>query len=185
MVVVAAGSCDRSFQRAIAPKSFLREAPLALRARGTAWWRQTLIYLLRIPRPMGHSNQRVVLAGSWFKPPHPGAASSWLKGEGSRAAASSSDRTTADESWRVKLLYICAKWQATWAEDRALRGRNLSAVPVGQDRRAGGHAPPSPFLSEIGLNAMNPGVWGGAPEAMPFRRLDTRRMFFVCSTCAR
>jgi len=63
LVVVAAGSCDRSFQRAIAPKPFLREAPLALCASGSAWWRQTLIYLLRIPRPMGHSNQRVVLAG--------------------------------------------------------------------------------------------------------------------------
>ena len=140
-----------------------RGAARAMRER-LCLWRQTLTYLLRIPRPMGHSNHRVVLAGFWLKPPHPGSGPSWLKGEGSRAAASSSDRTTADESFLVWLLYFCAKLQATWAEGRALRGRNPSAASRGQDRRAGGHAPPSPFLSEIGINAINP--WGGAPAAM-------------------
>jgi hypothetical protein len=32
--------------------------------RGSTWCRQTLIYLVRIPHRLGHSNQRVVLTGS-------------------------------------------------------------------------------------------------------------------------
>jgi len=117
--------------------------------------------------PSGHSNQCIVLAGFWLKPPHPGSAASWLKGEGSRVALSCSDRTTADESFLVWLLCFCAKLQATWAEDRALRGRNPSAVPGAKiGERAATRRPLS--LSEIGINAINPGGWDGAPGAMQF-----------------
>jgi hypothetical protein len=61
--VVAAGSCDRSFQCAIAPNTFLREVPLTVSVSSSARLWQTLIYLVRIPRRKGHSIQRVVLAG--------------------------------------------------------------------------------------------------------------------------
>jgi hypothetical protein len=63
-VVVASGSCDRSFQRAIAPNTFLREVPLTVFVSSSAWllW-QMLIYLVRIPRRKGHSIQSIVLVG--------------------------------------------------------------------------------------------------------------------------
>jgi retron-type reverse transcriptase len=51
------------FSMAIAPNTFLREVPLTLSVRGSAWSWQMLIYLVRIPHRKGHSIQRVVLAG--------------------------------------------------------------------------------------------------------------------------
>ncbi len=63
MVVVATGSCDRSFHVAIAPNTFLREVPLTVSVSDSAWLWQTLIYLVRIPLCLGHSIQGLVLAG--------------------------------------------------------------------------------------------------------------------------
>jgi len=47
------------------------------------------------------------------------------------------------------------RWRATWAEDRALRGRNLSADPgvVSEDRAV---APPPPTSLAYNTNAKNP-----------------------------
>jgi hypothetical protein len=45
---------------AIAPETFLRKAPLAITASGSAWWWRMLIYLVRIPRCQGalHTTRR-------------------------------------------------------------------------------------------------------------------------------
>ena len=51
---------------------------------------------------------------------------------------------------------------SAWAEDRALLGSNPSAVPGAKIGDRGGELSP-PSLSEIGTNAINPGVWGRAP----------------------
>ena len=48
------------FACAIAPNTFLRELPLTLIVSGSARFRRTRIYLLRIPHPKVHSIQRVV-----------------------------------------------------------------------------------------------------------------------------
>ena len=53
-----------------------------------------------------------------------------------------------------------------WAEDRALLGSNLSAVPGTKIGDWGDRlSPPSFLISEIGTKAKNPGVWGRAPAA--------------------
>jgi hypothetical protein len=53
-----------------------------------------------------------------------------------------------------------------WAEDRALLGSNLSAVPGAKIGDWGDClSPHSFFISEIGTKAINPGVWGRAPAA--------------------
>jgi len=54
------GKLRSFFSCAIAPNTFLREVPLTLSVRGSAWSWQTLIYLVRIPHRKGHSIQRVV-----------------------------------------------------------------------------------------------------------------------------
>jgi len=51
-----------------------------------------------------------------------------------------------------------------WAEDRALLGSNLSAVPGAKIGDWGDpRSPPLFAISEIGTKAKNPGVWGRAP----------------------
>ena len=51
----------RSFlSSAIAPNTFLRQAPLTVVVSSSAWWLQMRRYLVRIPRRRGHSNQSIV-----------------------------------------------------------------------------------------------------------------------------
>ena len=64
-VVVAAGSCDRSCQRAIAPKTFLREVPLTpLHER---------LYLVRVDADLSSANS------SPFGPLQPKRRAGWLR----------------------------------------------------------------------------------------------------------
>lgn len=61
-LVVAVGSCDRSFLIAIAPETFLREVPLTVSVSSSAWLWQTLIYLVQIPRRKATPIKERVLA---------------------------------------------------------------------------------------------------------------------------
>ena len=54
------GKLRSFFSCAIAPNTFLRELPLTLSVSSSAWSWQMLIYLVRIPRRRGHSNQSIV-----------------------------------------------------------------------------------------------------------------------------
>ena len=78
----------RSFlSSAIAPDTFLREVPLAVVVSSSAWWLQTRIYLVRIPRRKGHSiHCDVRSARAVRESPHLRLHSSWPKREGSRSA---------------------------------------------------------------------------------------------------
>ena len=59
------GKLQSFFSKAIAPKTFLREAPLTIAVSSSAWslsW-QMRIYLVRIPRRKDHSIQSIVQPG--------------------------------------------------------------------------------------------------------------------------
>src|SRR5262249_57379222 len=90
-VVVATGSCNRSFQRRLLPThSFARyrsrETRAALPGNGPG---QMRTYLVRIPHRQDHSIQSNVLLASTLagpKPPHPRSDSRWPKREASQVA---------------------------------------------------------------------------------------------------
>ena len=78
----------RSFlSSAIAPNTFLRQAPLTVVVSSSAWWLQMRRYLVRIPHRKGHSNHRAVRsARAGLQSPHLRMHSSWPNREGSRSA---------------------------------------------------------------------------------------------------
>ncbi len=90
-VVVATGSCNRSFPARLLPThSFARyRSRGAVSSSAGSSVRQTRNYLVRIPPCKGHSIQSVVRLAfppCGWKPPHPGPDSSWPPREGSQVA---------------------------------------------------------------------------------------------------
>jgi hypothetical protein len=81
-VVVATGSCNRSFPSAIAPNTFLRKVPLTIPVSSSArsWTRTDADVSGANSSPEGplHPEQRAAgLGHCWLMPPHPRSDSSW------------------------------------------------------------------------------------------------------------
>jgi len=76
------------------------------------------------------------------------------------------DRTTLRTFLCGVSLFFVGYTSVAWAEDRALLGSNLSAVPGAKIGDWGGNLSPPSFPSpRLAPKRKNPGVWGRAPVA--------------------
>jgi len=155
-VVVATGSCNRSFQTAIAPNSFLRKVPPTIIVSSSARFCDPADADVSganssPPGPLQPERRAAGLGRCWPRPPHPRSEPSWPQREGSRVARGqlrSNNRAEA-RSLITPLCFVrfdgrlvAATIPLTWAEGRALLRSNPSAVP-GANTEWGGTRPPS------------------------------------------
>ena len=211
-VVVATGSCDRSFPSAIAPNTFLRKVPLTITVSSSAWsgTRADADVSGANSSPEGplHPQRRAAGPGHcWLRPPHPRSDSSWPQREGSQVAIRQLRSNNRAEAWLISFplwfVYFDSPFAAptiplTWAEDRATVGTDLSAGP-GANTEWGGTMPPS------SIRVWHQGAKSPRPRCSPAlarvplmytlvypflwlllrREPGTRRRSSVCSACAR
>jgi len=182
-VVVATGSCNRSFQKAIAPDTFLREVLLAITASSSACnrLRQMRIYLVRIPRRKGHSIQRVVQPG--FAIADQAAASTVRHRVGPNGRdlklPGNLDRTTSRILTRFGSFFwledSSGTMQLAWTEDRALLWKQPERRSRGQDR-----------MGAARCRLFSIRDWHESDKSVrPPPVLDTLQRFFVYSACAK
>ena len=166
-VVVAAGSCNRSFQTAIAPNSFLRKVPPTIIVSSSARFCDPADADVSganssPPGPLQPERRAAGLGRCWPRPPHPRSEPSWPQREGSRVARGQLRSNNRAEARSLITPLCCVRFDSpfgapimplAWAEGRALLWEATRAPSQGPSPHGAARCRPLPF--GIGTKALN------------------------------